>query len=410
MIARNENVGPVRVPRKPRGAVVAAMVVCVLSAVALARMEPEKKPDAEPQPPTEMPVPPIDQVGEPGEPAPSDATPEEAKPSDGVLPAPTTPPVKENPPVADPARPTMGGPSVGDAATPRLTRRDFSGRIRRLDIFPGEAALEYLKLDRRTEVRVKAILGERIAIMDRLVRDHVELVVKINDARQRGDNATLPTLGRQFRDLATELTSRGSAAEEIISVLNDEQRDAYFQMLNSYWLELREQMIAEAKQRGEETTFRRIIDREVDRIWAGEVKRSYERQVGQRDVDFVAIVGELGLDDATLAKCREEIDSTLAKRPKDKQKLGPDERRDVFSRIYKTLDLAAQAKFTAAVLDLPPVREKTIEELAASLPPPEAKKDAKPAAAQEMKPEAGAEAKPEMKAEPKPQPAPPKGE
>ncbi len=315
--------------------------------------QPAPQPEPDPQPPTDMPVPPLDAVGDPGVPAPAvDAAP--------------TPPQKE-PSASQPASPgVLSGPPVGDAATPRLTRRDFAGRIRRLDIFPGEAALDFLKLDHRTQVRVNAIVAERTALLDRIVRDNIDLVVKINNARQKGDNNSLPTLGRQFREAAIELTSRGSTAEEVLSILPPETRTDYRQMLDSYWGELREQMLTEAKQRGETTTFRQIIDREVDRIWTGEIRRSYERQVGQRVVNYDDALAQLALDDETLNKCKEEIQTVVAKRPT----LGPDERRDLFSRVYKLLDLDRQAKFTAFVLALPAVKERSIQELAASLPPP----------------------------------------
>ena len=347
----------------------------------------DKSPDADPQPPADMPTPPLEDVGDPGVAAPA---PEPA-------PVQTAAPDVTSTPADRPA--VLTGPPVGDAATPRLTRRDFAGRIRRLDIFPGEAALDFLKLDHRTKVRVNAIVAERTAILDRIVRDNIELVVKINNARQKGDNNSLPTLGRQFRDAASELTSRGSTAEEVLTILPPELRDEYRRMLDSYWTELREQMITEAKQRGETTTFRQIIDREVDRIWTGEIRRSYERQVGQRIVNYDEVLAQLALDDETLAKCKDEIQTIVAKRPT----LGPDERRDVFSRVYNLLDTDGQAKFTSYVLALAPVKDRTIQELAASLPPPAPAKDAakttkpasKPAEMTEPKPGAMTDMKPD---------------
>jgi hypothetical protein len=359
----------------------------------------DKRPESDPQPPADMPTPPLEEVGDPGVPAPS------AEPAPSQAPATQATPPTDRPPV-------LSGPAVGDAAIPRLTRRDFAGRIRRLDIFPGEAALDFLKLDHRTKVRVNAIVAERTALLDRIVRENIELVVKINDARQRGDNNSLPTLGRQFRDAASELTSRGSTAEEVLSILPPELREEYRRMLDSYWTELRDQMVTEAKQKGETTTFRQIIDREVDRIWTGEIRRSYERQVGQRIVNYDEALANLALEEATLGKCKDEVQLIVAKR----STLGPDERRDVFSRVYKLLDLERQAKFTAYVLALPPIRERTIEELAASLPPPakdsgksakpDGKPEPKPAPKPDAKPDAKPDGKPDAMSETNPEPAP----
>ncbi|MDX2117733.1 MAG: hypothetical protein SFY96_06070 [Planctomycetota bacterium] len=352
--------------------------------------EPAKQPERDPEPPTEMPTPPLDEVGDPGVPfeTPADTDKHAPDAADAKQPAPDAPGAAAGAPSGRDRRgqsEALRGPGVGNADVPRLTRRDFSGRIRRLDIFPGEAALDYLKVDHRTQVRINAIVNERSAILDRIVRENIELALRVLDARQRGDNAMIPVLGREFRDVASELTSRGSTAQEVMSILPVDQRRDYEQMLDSYWSELRDQMLTEARQRGDSTTFRQIIDREVDRIWAGEVKRSYERQIGQRAIDFEQIVNGLGLDETALGKCREEIETVYAKRPKNSEtgvpRLGPDERRDLYARIFKVLSPESQRRLAKEVLALPPIREKSIEELAKSLPAEPAKTPApKPAA------------------------------
>src|SRR5436853_2085458 len=84
----------------------------------------------------------------------------------------------------------LGGPRVngGERVGPAtLVQRDFSGKIKRLEVPPEEAALERLNLDQPTREKIQSVLAARAQVLDKIVVDNIDLVVRFANARQAGD-------------------------------------------------------------------------------------------------------------------------------------------------------------------------------------------------------------------------------
>src|SRR5689334_3113710 len=82
----------------------------------------------------------------------------------------------------------LRGPALKDQpAKATLIERDFAGKLKRPDIPVEEAALPLLNLDAESRARVDAALAARAQVLDQIVVDNLELVVRLHNARQSGD-------------------------------------------------------------------------------------------------------------------------------------------------------------------------------------------------------------------------------
>src|SRR5688572_10940123 len=82
-----------------------------------------------------------------------------------------------------PAEAVLSGPKVEAKAQARtLVERDETGHVKRLDIPPAEAALKLLELDDATKEKAQAILDKRAAILDKIVKENLLLLVELSNA------------------------------------------------------------------------------------------------------------------------------------------------------------------------------------------------------------------------------------
>ncbi len=234
-----------------------------------------------------------------------------------------------------PQQDVLSGPKVRETAGERsLIRRDFQGRVRRLEIPPEEAAIELLRLDEPTKAKTQKILDERSAILDKAVRDNIDLLLRLQSA----DRRVRLDLIREFGESLKELRSWGTLREEVRGVLPKEQATRYNELIDGYW----DVVVSDAVQAAQRENSTRpapgraeVLAREVLTSLGNEIRRSFERQIGQRAREFEELLGKLGLSPEKESKIRgmlaDHVERTGGKPT-------PQQRRDLVLRIYGELD------------------------------------------------------------------------
>lgn len=127
----------------------------------------------------------------------------------------------------------LAGPSVDAAATPTLVKRDFEGKLERIEMRPEFAAIELIPLKPEERGRVDEVLARRAADVQRVTMDNHELFLKLQGARQGGDRREMMTLMRDFRDVAEPLL-KPSLFNQIRDVLPADQRAEYARLVDEY--------------------------------------------------------------------------------------------------------------------------------------------------------------------------------
>lgn len=255
------------------------------------------------------------------------------------------------PPGEEPAgeTPALGGPRVVESASDRsLIRRDFSGRVRRTEVPPEEAAIDLLNLDTATRSRVMGIVEARRSILDRVVSEHSDRLLAFQAAGQRDRSRLLD----EFRGLLKELEARGPLRDEVASALPDDQARRYHALIEGYWDVVLEDMVHGAKQRNETITRSAARARELGSILANELRRSLERLIAARARLLEEALGSLGLDPEREGKVRRMI-AEFAERYGGQATAA--QRRDLALRVFRELSREEQARALRWVLERSPV-------------------------------------------------------
>lgn len=162
-------------------------------------------------------------------------------------------------PPADDAQ-ALAGPKVGTpapspveiAASRTLVRREFDGRLIRLDVRPEQAALDLLDLTPAQREATGKILAERFAACTRMATDNYELFLALQAARQggaggppgpsqagatgagqSGERAQLMSLVRRFREAGQHLLTP-SLADTLSAALDAERARGLHQLCDEY--------------------------------------------------------------------------------------------------------------------------------------------------------------------------------
>lgn len=247
----------------------------------------------------------------------------------------------------------LKGPVVRQTVSPEtLVETDFQGHIKRLEIPPEEAALGRLDLDEAARNKVQRILRERAAILDKVVVENIGLLLKFNTARQAGDRKDQALLLGEFSQKLTPLLQRGALGDELKTALTDDQKARFDSLVNGYWDAVVAERMNAADMEGGGRAGRKpgragILARERLAALGQEIKRSYERSIGQRVSDFDSLLKQLDLRPEQEGKVRSLV-TDYAQRTK----LNPntDQKRDLIRRISQELDAEQQRRLLAYVL------------------------------------------------------------
>ncbi len=213
--------------------------------------------------------------------------------------------------------------------------RDFKGKLKRPEVPPEEAALDLLKLAPEDRAKTDAVLAARAQVLDAVVIDNIDLVVKLHNARQSGDRRDQLAVMSEFMKKLQPLNARGRLADEIRGTLSKEQQGRYDAILKEYREAAIEEGTKEARARNEFVTDRGMETRENLASLGLEIKRSYERQISSKAAEFERVVSQLGLRSEQEAKIRALVTSFTQE---TKGKATAEQKRALFFRIMADLD------------------------------------------------------------------------
>jgi hypothetical protein len=239
-------------------------------------------------------------------------------------------------PVQRSDKPALEGPKVSVAPVkPSLVENDFNGHLKRLEVPAEEAAVKLLSIDVATKAKVDTIVSERAAIMDKAVIENIDLIVQIHNAGQAGEKAEALRLLQEFGKKLEGLKARGKLKDEISDALPESQRQQFADLVKEYREAAVKDTMEQARAKGEEMDLRKAAGREVVLAIGQEIKRSYERQIGGRKEDFEKLLASLDLKPEQETKIRNFVTDYVQQ---TKYKPTPEQKRELFGKIYKELD------------------------------------------------------------------------
>ncbi len=256
---------------------------------------------------------------------------------------PAAPPSPATAPKTDPTPPAPSGPLSGPAVKdPRvgvtLVDRDLSGRVRRLDITPIEAGTRLLRLDEPSRVAIEKALAERAKLLDRVVAEHLGLIIRLAAAREGGQRDNAQKYLRELTDVAPVLRDLSALQRDVHAALTTEQRNDLIRLTQDYWNAIIEEKQAESKRDGKEfkpAQTRELLRTEFTAIAGQELRRAYDRVVGQKVRDFDALLKTLDLTPEQEGKIR-QIAGDSFQRTEGRARATESAR--AFAQIYRALE------------------------------------------------------------------------
>lgn len=147
-----------------------------------------------------------------------------AEPQPPAEPAPQTNPL---------AGPSVGGDDAAGGAT--IVVRDFSGKIKRPDMRPEVAALQVLSLSPAERKATGQVLAQRAAMLDRLVRENIDLLLRAQTARESDDRAEKQAVLKETTRVFAPLGEGGTLEAKLAAALEPENAARFRAVLRDYW-------------------------------------------------------------------------------------------------------------------------------------------------------------------------------
>ncbi len=160
---------------------------------------------------------------------------------------------------ADDDADSLAGPKIAakDAEKRTIVRRDFQGKLERLEERPEIAAVRMLPLDEATRAKVDAIIAERAVVVSQITLEHYELFAKFQGAFAPGpvsaeSRRERVALVRELREVAKPLFEP-AFVETLAKAMPEEHGNELREMVGAY----REAVMAsDAAERGGQTETR----------------------------------------------------------------------------------------------------------------------------------------------------------
>ncbi|MFZ4638652.1 MAG: hypothetical protein ACOYMC_14685, partial [Pirellulales bacterium] len=178
------------------------------------------------------------------------------------------------------------------------------------------------------------VLKDRAAMLDGIVREHLELLLRMQSARAGGNNDEIAKVNKEFREAMRPLAAKGGLVAEIAAVLEPRNAREFNRMVREYYRALltqgrkdmpegdpmpegmmdggmmREDADGAAKQGAGGGSSQRKDPRRAEavkqmlEVFGQEVRRSYERLAAEGQSRLDEVVKRLGLDAEQEAKVR----------------------------------------------------------------------------------------------------------
>lgn len=213
-----------------------------------------------------------------------------------TTPASSTPATTPAQPAADQPGDALGGPTIKTPAVAlTLVERDADGRVKKLDTNPAEAAVKKLPLSKETRAKVDDVLIAHALAMDNLVTENLELIVKIGTAKDSGNKAEMTKYMQEIWAVSEPMRKRGQLITQLGAVLSKDEADTMRKMVNQYFAERVKEEEARAKETGDKSNMMKFGINEQIHVLGNDIKRAYERVIGQKNKDFEDLVKSLNL-------------------------------------------------------------------------------------------------------------------
>lgn len=229
----------------------------------------------------------------------------------------------------------LAGPKVKETQEERsLIKRNFEGRVQRLEVTPDEAAVELLSLDQDVQKRVRAVLDDYNATLDRLVIGNLELLVKLTNTPGRREKIELI---REAKEAFKELEAKGKLRERVAKELSKEQAERYESLIKGYW----DVLIDDATQQGAKEEKAKapgrgeIAIREALVAFGQEIRRSYDRQIAAKAKELEELLKKLDLPTEKETKIRNMFSEFFEK---TKGNARPQQKAEFVQRVLRELD------------------------------------------------------------------------
>lgn len=214
----------------------------------------------------------------------------------------------------------LAGPKVrertGEQVAASLVKRDFDGRIRRVEVDPAVAALEHLTLDAPTRERIDRVIFERNAIVDRIVQENLLTLADAAQAGQGGDKANAMKGLRTLMEAARPLRDRGRLIDEIAPMMPEDQAAEAKRLVREYWRAIvRERMeIGPPDEPGKKLNFVEASATEMLLALGQEGRNGFERTIGQQARNFEDLLKKLSLTPEQESKIRAAVQDSVTER------------------------------------------------------------------------------------------------
>lgn len=183
-----------------------------------------------------------------------------------------------------------GAPASEPART--LVERDASGKVKRLEVTPEEAAVDLIKpsLDEAARGRVESILAERAARWDAFTRENYREIVELSNGGKGPEKvrAVMAMLAR-----APELRDMDGLRTRLAEAMPSEQAEAFRGLLDGYRKAVGDEIRAEAAASG--VGAQKLVAEEAFRSFGREIKRSFEREASMGQARLEAGMKALNL-------------------------------------------------------------------------------------------------------------------
>lgn len=148
----------------------------------------------------------------------------------------------------------LAGPTVAERASAQaaatLIKRDFEGRIRELESSLEEAATSIMELSDEERRAVESVFVARWAALDRVVRENLETLQKLDSYGKSGQKAESAPLLRELIDSARPMFKDGTLRDQVERALPPEKQREFRRLIDEYVRAAVSERIAQAEAEG----------------------------------------------------------------------------------------------------------------------------------------------------------------
>ncbi len=185
-----------------------------------------------------------------------------------------------------------------------IIERDADGRVKRLDVAPAEAAVKAMPLSPEQRKKVDDVLVAQAATLDEIVRDNFDIIVKAAGAFDSKDRVAATRYVQELWTISEPVRKRGQLVEQLARALPKAEADQMRTLVREYLKARLKDEEDAAKAKGQNFDVVGFNIGETLHTLGNEIRRSYERVVGQGASDFEKVLADLNLTPEQDSKVR----------------------------------------------------------------------------------------------------------